>query len=104
MAKKRKKQTKEMHVLHDDCKKCLRQIYEEYPIVKDMKDGCKVHCLQLNGSLQYLKEMTRHVEAFVTGIAKEHGDLKQQKIMSDYFTDISNMISFYMSMKEHIKP
>ena len=102
MAKKKKKAIKEVHVLHEDCKACMRKRNMEMPIVKDLLDGCSVTCLTLYGSLPYLKEMTKVVESFINRVSEENGDKSQKRIMYEYFTDINNLIDFYKKMRDKV--
>ena len=97
MAKK-KKTKKITHVLHEDCKACMRERNLSEPIIRDMLEAKKATLINFNYSLQALLEMNKVVhEGFLKICNKE--DEKGFKAVDSYFEDIRKMIQFVMMIK-----
>lgn len=98
MAKK-KNIKKEVHVLHDDCKACLRRQAEKNPLMMDMKEADSVTLVKLKGSLPYLKAMTEVAEHWAIEMCEKFTVEQHPAILIDYFEDVMKLIDVFIKMK-----
>lgn len=102
---KRKKSRIIRHVLHDDCRECMKKVFDEQPIVKeigsiaDFKEST-LHLYHTKHSLHYLLQMTILSEKEIVRIFHESGNKEVSQTIGEYFGDIEQILRMVISMKE----
>lgn len=103
--RKRKKSRIIRHVLHDDCRECMKKAFDEQPIVKeigsiaDFKEST-LHLYHTKHSLHYLLQMTILSEKEIVRIFNESGNKEISQTIGEYFGDIEQILRMVISMKE----
>lgn len=103
--RKRKKSRIIRHVLHDDCRECMKKVFDEQPIVKeigsiaDFKEST-LHLYHTKHSLHYLLQMTILSEKEIVRIFHESGNKEVSQTIGEYFGDIEQILRMVISMKE----
>lgn len=97
--KNKKKDVKVEHILHDDCRTCVRDVLKESPFVKDLYDSKSFKLVSLRGSLPYLIEMTKVIGEHL--IEASNND-NEKVIFSDYISDIQTMLLMFNNMKNDV--
>lgn len=103
--RKRKKSRIIRHVLHDDCRECMKKVFNEQPIVKeigsiaDFKEST-LHLYHTKNSLPYLLQLTIMGGNEIVRIFHESGNKELSQTMGDYFGDIEQILRMVISMKE----
>lgn len=103
--RKRKKSKIIRHVLHDDCRECMKKVLKEQPLVKeigsiaDFKEST-LHLYHTKNSLPYLLQMTVMSGKEIVRIFSESGNVELSRTMGDYFGDIEQVLRMVISMKE----
>ena len=106
--RKRKKSRIIRHVLHDDCRECMKKVFDEQPIVKeigsiaDFKEST-LHLYHTKHSLHYLLQMTILSEKEIVRIFHESGNKELSQTIGEYFGDIEQILRMVISMKEFME-
>lgn len=93
------------YVLHDDCRECMKKVFKEQPIVKeigsiaDFKEST-LHLYHTKNSLPYLLQLTIMGGNEIVRIFHESGNKELSQTMGDYFGDIEQILRMVISMKE----
>lgn len=106
MEKKKKKVKVVRHVLHKDCKICMRERHLQDPLIKELNpdgfDQSNITLLNLNNSLEYLRRYTKLTGTHLVRIFTETGNPELSKSLDEYFTDIEHVLEVMIRMKRII--
>lgn len=93
------------YVLHDDCRECMKKVFDAQPIVKEIGsiadfNESTFHLYHTKNSLPYLLQMTIMGGNEIVRIFHESGNKELSQMIGDYFADIEQILRMVISMKE----
>ena len=99
LSMKKKKDSKVVHVLNEDCRTCVRDSMAKSPFMQDLYNAKTIKLVSIKGSIPYLKAMTKVIAEGVLSIATNDDE---KTIFSDYITDIITMLDMFENMRKDV--
>lgn len=102
--RKRKKMKVIRHILHDDCRACMKKHFSEQPLVKEIGSiSCfkesYLHLYHTKNTLPYLLQMTELSGKEIVRIFAESGNVELSRTMGEYFGDIEQILRMVINIR-----